>query len=173
MIQIRAVSADSWGSKAIRWGLGQAASHLAVYFENQGVLHSTLKGFGEMPAVDFDAHYRVVDSLAFAATAAESLEIMRRMQSRLNGAQYDRPAFVFFIWRAIMRKVAGVPFPGRNYWEQKGEVLCVEVLAAFCDAYNAVKGTTYLTSNAPWGMMSPQDCITLLRQEVGHANANT
>jgi hypothetical protein len=167
-IRIMAVAGTTAGSKIIRWGVGEEASHLAVEFPRGEVIHSTLGGTRKMSAVEFHEHYRVVKECSFP-DGKDVAMVQALMWAGLQDRAYDRPAFVFFAWRAFMRKFFSVPFPKRNYWESKDLYLCVEVILRLGDAQKTVDGAACFDSNQAWGMMTPEECVNLLSQPKGTA----
>lgn len=163
MTRIVAVYSDTPGSKLIRWGLGEPASHLAIEVGNL-VFHSELKGVNSVSANEFwETHHWVAQ--APVSTRVDWDGFMQDRLQKIVGTPYDQPAFAFFTWRAALRKMGGVPFPKTNFLDSPKALICVEMLKCFDDAYAAVSGRKpAMEPGESFAIMSPLDAICYARK---------
>lgn len=163
MIKIAAVRRKTLGSKIIRFGLGEDASHLIVMFPaTDSVLHFYGSGF---VCEGIEKVLPVYDEVASVFIGAGALEcaIARTMIQRLIGTEYDTHGFLYFGMMALRRKVLRLPLPKRNHAQRDERNLCTEILYCFFDVWAEVMG-----QSAPFAydlaITTPIDCVKLVKE---------
>lgn len=165
MIKIVAVKAESWGSRIIRWGLGEPASHLAIAFPNFVIQSDLKRGFNSVDNEAFFEYYEEVNSVSLTTGSIDGdNELASRVKRQLTSAEYDKPGFIYFCWRAFIRKIFGVAFPQVNSWQDDQMVICVEVLYAFLDSWATMTGQSLSLKDRVLGMMTPLDCVRFCKE---------
>jgi hypothetical protein len=167
VIRVCAVTADKLVCRFIRWGLGEAASHLALIFDGQ-VIHSTLAGgVHAEETAPFLETYRVVDSVDLVgASEAEQLCVYRNTLLLFEGAPYDVEGFIGFAAAAAGKKFLGRKPPPFNPGDDQKAFLCVEVLYGFLDVWAMIKGQSITLTTDTLGIMTPLACIRWLREAL-------
>lgn len=118
---------DKWGSRLLCWGLAEPVSHVAVELDNGFVVHAHLLGGLKIDwARDFRRNCEVVYELEADGPERETVQALLDAHA---GSGYDYWAFTYFAWRALLRKVFGVPFPRTNRWARRHAFLCTEWLS--------------------------------------------
>lgn len=168
MITLLAVRSNAIGSRIIRWGLGEAASHFAIMLDGGPVVESDLaRGFHLTDRLEFLASHDIVKMLPLSAgSQLLDMQIITKVILALKFQSYDRPGFLYFSWRALLRKLLGIPFPSRNNWQKDDLLLCVEVLYAFLDVWATMTGQSPSLTDRVFGMMSPLDCIRFVEESI-------
>jgi hypothetical protein len=119
------------GSKLIRWGLEEEASHFAMGFfindqQTSGVIvHQKFEGFD----IDWYPYYAKHNKLVYGLTPKDTSitdqrSIFHKACEEFSGLDYERTGFIYFGWRAALRKFFGKPLPDRNTWGGRRDILC-------------------------------------------------
>lgn len=124
-----------WGSRLIRWGLGEDVSHVAVQLDlpnfgtpivvesrlDQGVIASPLAAFLERNQI---VHELVLD----VPNAAFEELLYLSLQKNAVGRRYDQKGFAFWIAAVLAKKALGRKVPSTNPWGTRKDHLCVEIV---------------------------------------------
>lgn len=133
---------DKIGSKIIRWGLREPVSHFALSFDESVdgygiVMHSHIQGVQITWFGDFIAANKIIYCLepAVPPTLQAEEKIYRSIATATFGKDYDKSAFYYFAWRAVLSRAFGTPIPEKNLWDDSGKFLCIEMYAALSKAF--------------------------------------
>jgi len=112
-------------SKLIRWGLNEPASHFAIMFNNGIVCHQSFTGF----TIDWYPHWKkrnvIVKRLTpHRQTIGGDRDLMTLLATKFAGKKYDYLGFLYFSWRAFLRKFFRLPLPPINRLGDDPSVLC-------------------------------------------------
>ena len=131
------------GSKLIRYGLDEPSSHMAVVWgrcpnkskEGGLVCHSQIVGGFH---IDWWPAYGEKIEVVKAITPkllgkSDRKYLTRKIIDDMWGADYDKPAFLYFTYRAFLRKYFDIPLPKHNPWSRQNDVLCTGVANAIKD----------------------------------------
>jgi hypothetical protein len=164
MIKIAAVKKNALGSRLIRWGLGEDASHLILHFTQADmVMHFYGGGVHfESLAKVYDEH-GYLDSAAIMIGVQNECEFVKRMIKYLVGVKYDVHGFAYFTWAAIKRKLFGIELPRCNAYQRDYANICTEILYAFFDVYAETQGISYPIAK-DFGMATPIDCVRACKE---------
>lgn len=111
----------------IRWGLGEPVSHVMFVFGNH-VIESKFTGikqnlFSELKAnVIYELDFGFLDLKSEDEIWCSLMELTKRK------ARYDWGAFLYFGWRAFLKKFFGKEFPKKNPLGSKHKFLCTELV---------------------------------------------
>lgn len=164
MIRVVAVRSKKFGSKFIAWGLGEKASHLAIQISDT-VFHSELKGVHSDDVKTFTDAHEIVDEKILNQTYAAEVMLLGSMRTiAAQEYKYDVGAFVYFTWRAALKKFFGRPFPFVSVGDADDQFLCVELLYAFIDNYVRITGKSpAIGLPRELGIMSPQAALNYVK----------
>lgn len=141
-------------SVAIRWLLGEDCSHFALVFDTPAgglLFESNLLGTHPKFYKTELASTTLVHEVPLPLSVGDEDAVWDAVVARFDGRGYDWGAFFYFAWRAVLKKLLGLPLPMKNPWAKPGTELCVEV-------FQAVKKYTTL-KNVPLdlSMTSPHE----------------
>jgi len=160
MIRVVAVKANSRAAKIIQFGLNEQASHLAVDFGGS-VIHSHMQGVHAVGSIAFWDTYQLVDQTIFDLGTNFEKTIYDSMIMDIGGEPYDVPAFVYFTYRAALRRFFNVAFPEKNKGQLRDAYLCVGVLKSLLKAFEKISGKPIALTD--FEMLSPLKCVKFLR----------
>ena len=154
---------DKWGSRLIRWGLGEPSSHLAVlFFEGTTpiVFHSNYSyGIHTTSLDDFRRCNKIVHMLQCPTAPDEERELYKRLDEEVIGIGYDFYAIMYWCMAAFMRKFFGRQLPKENTMERTELVYCVEVLELI---YEYLLEVGIELDVVDFSMMSPEQAYLVL-----------
>lgn len=129
------VKSEKLGSRIIRWGTDEPASHLAVEFEREGVVyHSYGTGIQRVWDYTFKNDYEVVASVTIPTTEIQEKYIENYLKRSSTYQKYDYMALCYFAFRAALHKFLGISMPTQNTLNVPDNDLCTEL------AYLAAEG---------------------------------
>ncbi len=166
------VKADKIGSKIIRWGLSEPASHVAVEFETSDlVYHSYVIGIRAATKRHFHETYDVVSSVRFNLSPTEDRECFNDFFDSIPDKQnYDYPALIYFGWRAFLKKYFNRDFPRFNDWQKTEGFLCTEATYLLADVLARRLGIMILPEDKDLAMVTPSQLYTLLCDKIKAEN---
>lgn len=115
------------------WGLDEPISHFAVVFDNSIVFHSDLTGLHIQWFKTFLKTHEVVYELDYSPGLEQEEAIYQGVLNAYDGRGYDYGAFVYFAWRALLKKLFNKPMPEKNPLGHKDRYLCDEVVQLLPD----------------------------------------
>lgn len=143
------------GSKLIQWILDEPVSHVAVIFPSQNkVFQSTLAGVHSLELSEFLENHEIVYEINVEVQDEKLL--YDSLIEKYEGHKYDVSAFIYFGYRAFLRKYFKIPFPKHNIFNNKHEEICVEIGA---DALNM--------KNVDASMITPYGLYLILKEKYG------
>lgn len=120
-------------SKLIMWGLNEPVSHFAVMFDNKIIFHADLTGMHIQWANTFFKTRKVIFEMDYAPGLNKEEAMYQGILDAYDGKGYDYGAFVYFCWRAALKKFFKIPLPEKNPWGSKDRFLCDEVVQLLPD----------------------------------------
>jgi hypothetical protein len=121
------------GSRLIRWGLDEPASHFAPVYSicpkrTKGLIfHSDFGGFQLDWLQGYLKTVNVVKAIEPIVLSKEDEHyITQKIITKLYGKGYDIPAFIYFTYRAALRKLLTKPLPPINEWNTD-DILCTGI----------------------------------------------
>lgn len=166
MIHVLAVRSGKFGSRLIRWGIDEEASHLAI--ECGGwVYHSSVHGVERVDPEEFWAAYEFVRGVRITGNDTDGDGISDLLDEVCGVRRYDYGALAYFAYRAALKKFFGRPMPTRSEWDDQDRDLCVELLYAFFEAYAKIVGKTVTLSGKAFGVMTPLACVAFTQETLG------
>lgn len=164
MIRVVAVASNEIGSRVIRWGLGEPASHLAIV-TSEIAIHVVGKGVESTRATGFWQHYRLVEHTHFRASVDAERRVIDDLLLMTRGVQYDWNSLAWFAWHGLLRKTLGRPVPLVNRFDDRDRSLCVELVYAFLESWAKITGESItMHDGQTWGTRSPLSCVLALRE---------
>ena len=163
-MQILFVRSDKIGSKFIRWGFDEPASHVAISFNSGRVFHSYGVGIMEQDAFMFAHTYTAAGTITLQADSDDDLEEKFRALLQPKSL-YDYPALLYFGWRVFLFKFFGQKMPKINRWNQAEKFLCTEVSYILCTVL-AEKGVVLLPANTDIAMISPWQLFLEMEKKI-------
>lgn len=124
-------------SVLIRWGLDVDCSHFILVFESPGgglCFESNLLGTHPKFWKNDQKTLTIVHELDVKLPVETENKVWDVVVDKYDGKPYDYGAFVYFAWRAILKKIFKIPMPAKNKLEKSGTYLCDEVYQALVDA---------------------------------------
>lgn len=115
-------------SHLIMWGLNEPVSHFAFIFDNSIVFHSDLTGMHISWLSSFLNTHDIVYEIDLQLSLEQEETIYQGVITKYDGSGYDYGAFVYFGWRAFLKKCFGKPMPNSNPWGSKDRYLCDEAI---------------------------------------------
>lgn len=153
------------GSKLIQWATGGDVSHCAIALGGS-VYHTTEHGFEQIAFYDFDNKFKIVRSLSFDIPDDKALLAMSLIFSR--GASYDYSAFLYFAWRAYLKKFHGQEIPKSNAWDSKG-FLCTEMVGVADKICEILGYGSLLDDKIDLAITAPIDLYYLLETKASRS----
>lgn len=142
----------------IRWGLKEATSHFAIVFDEKIVFHSNLLGTNIKWFNTFKNHCEIVHEINYKLSLDQEEEIYQKILNTYDDKKYDYPAFLYLIWRGILRRFFNKPFPEINAWKEKDTYLCTQLATSLPDfLVPELKNITDL------GMTSPEALYNIIK----------
>ena len=120
-------------SKLIMWGLNEPVSHFAIEFDNKIIFHSDLTGVNIQWSKTFFKTREVIFEMDYSPGLEQEEEIYQSVLNTYDGSHYDYGGFLYFCWRASLKKIANCPLPDSNPWGSKRAFLCDEVVQLLPD----------------------------------------
>jgi len=147
-------------SRLIMWGLEEPVSHMAIVFDNKIVFHADLLGVRLAWYPTFLKSHEIVFEKEYDLGLEKEEEVYQSIITANDGKGYDYGAFLYFMWRGLLRKVFNKPMPDTNPWGSKDKYLCDELVEILPDYIvpRSVKETDI-------GMKSPYQVYLLLTQQ--------
>lgn len=115
-------------SKLIMWGLDEPVSHFAIALDGKIVFHSDLSGFHIAWKNTFDRTHETIFEHELKLPLEQEEAIYQGILDQYDGASYDFGAFIYFGWRALLRKAFKKEMPQKNPWGNKNHFLCDEII---------------------------------------------
>lgn len=115
-------------SKLIMWGLNEPVSHFALVFDEKIVFHSNLMGVKVDWYNSFLKSHQVVFEMNYNPGLKAEEAIYQEVINDNDGKGYDYGAFLYFTWRAFLKKFLLKPIPETNPWGSPDRYLCDEVI---------------------------------------------
>lgn len=165
------VKSNKLGSRLIRWGLGEPASHMAVEFPDAGVVYHAY-GHSILRVARKDFNYILVDKIVLRATAAEDCDMENFFRSATTYQKYDYPALLYFAWRVFLKRYLGRPFPRVAAWNVPDWSICTELGYLIGEAYARSCGQMILPEGYDLAIVSPWQLGNLLKSRVAQLNAS-
>jgi hypothetical protein len=119
------------GSKIIRWGLEEESSHFCIAHKHSKtgkhiLVHQRLMGGFEL---DWLPAWLKTNEVVYSLepkeiTHYESSLIFEALANEFSETDYDHGAFLYFSYRAALRKFTGKQLPRRNQWGSNKDPLC-------------------------------------------------
>ena len=166
------VRADKIGSRIIRWGLSEPASHVAVEFNTSDlVYHSYVIGIRAATKRHFHANYDVVSSVSFNLTEDQDRKCFTDFFDSIPVKQsYDYPALMYFGWRAFLKKYFNHDFPRFNTWQKTEGFLCTEATYLLAEVLAQRLGIMILPEDKDLAMVTPSQLYALLCDKIKAEN---
>lgn len=152
-------------SVLIRWFLDSDCSHFVLVFKSpSGGLMFESNLLGTHPKFYRTAlkHMEVVHSIELDLTTYQENEIWDIIVDQFDGHPYNYKGFLYFTWRAFLKKFFGKPLPPTNPWSMPGSYLCDQVCYA-------LQGITNEKIGIDLSMVSPEDLYYYMKAWVKHA----
>jgi len=164
-MKILAVKADKIGSRIIRWGLDEPASHLAIAFKDCATVHSYLdKGVVEVSTKKVAAFYKCVAYVDMPVS--DEMVFKDSLLSKVSGVKYDVPSFLYFGFCAARKKLLGVPFPKTNAFDSRGKFICTELLYAISETYAEMGGELILFDDKSLAITTPMEAVETMGRSL-------
>ena len=163
------VKSDKIGSKIIRWGLGEDVSHVIVEFD--GKYHQYFHSYGmrlqplspkEYAAIGYEVVHKIELYLPYEEECVAQDMYYKDSKYQL----YDYPSFVYFGWRAALKKFFDVPFPKRNSANERDKTLCTEALYLAADIFADITGYVILPTDMDLAITTPKDSYFKISEHV-------
>jgi len=155
---------NHWGSRLIRWGLGEPSSHFAIcFFEDEAcatVLESRLDtGVDTCSLQDFMRRNDIVHMLQCPIEKDEEPGLFRHVYDSSQGICYDYPAIMYWLWAGFMRKFFNRPLPKVNDMDRTEMMYCVEIVQLLEDYLEDIGADL---SDYDIAMLSPEQIYLIL-----------
>lgn len=116
-------------SKLIRWGLDEEMSHFAMcFFPQYGgiVLEQVISGGF---TVSWLPHYAKKNKIIYSLrpkklSHQDEVKLFIATMEKFSGTKYDFGSFMYFCWRAFLRKFFKKPLPQVSQWGREDDTLC-------------------------------------------------
>ena len=137
------------GSKIIQSVLEEPVSHVCFMTDN-AVIHSNFLGVH----IDFKQRFLTKNEIVYEipleySDLAERIRYIVQFYRR-----YDYGAFIYFSWRAVLRRLFNVPLPQKNLLNARNAYLCTEF-------------ATMVLKNQEHGILSPYQLYQKLTEKGG------
>lgn len=146
-------------SKLIRWGLKEQSSHVAIVFDNKIVFHSNLMGVGIQWYNTFKKQHEVVYEIDYKMSLVDEETIYQSIINQFDGYRYDYRAFVYFVWRGVLKRFLNKPLPKINPFDNENSFMCIELLKVLPKIENLNKLPENLS------MLSPDMTYSILTDQ--------
>lgn len=117
----------------IRWGTGEASSHLAIELDDRIIFHSNLAGVHIRFSENFKKENTIVHDLSLDLTADEEEEVYYKAISQKEGKFYDFCGFLYIAYRILIFRFFGDPLPERNPFQKDSAFMCHELITCLPD----------------------------------------
>lgn len=114
-------------SIAIRGMLQEPVSHFGIVFDNGIVFHSNLLGSHIEWYGTFTKKCEIVYSLQFTLNLEEEEAVYQNILNTYDDKPYDYAAFLYFAYRALLKRTIGKPLPTTNELQDGDRLLCTEL----------------------------------------------
>lgn len=114
----------------IRWGLNTDCSHFAIVFNSPAgglLFESNLLGTHPKFYKNYKKHVTIVHEIDLNIDIETENLIWDKVVDEYDGKPYDYPAFIYFIFRAVLKKLFKIPFPKKNKWGRNDMFICDEL----------------------------------------------
>lgn len=108
-------------------------------------------------------HMSVVHQIELDIPIEEENAIWDFVVDQVDGLSYNYLGFLYFCYRAFLKRAFRIPLPSSNPWSQEGTYLCPEVL-------RALAGPLHLQIEADLSMLSPEDHFHLTQLWISRGN---
>lgn len=162
------VKANKIGSKIIRWGTGEPASHVAVIFEhNAHFYHSYLTGIHLETDQEIIDGYDIVSEINIHLNLEQERRVHDIFKASISPSSfYDYLALGYFTYRAVLHKFLGKDYPRMNAWQEGEGFLCTEVAYLVANALTTELATMVLPENFDYSMVTPWQLYELLVERI-------
>ena len=123
-------------SVLIRWILNTDCSHFAIVFNSPAgglMFQSNLLGTHPKFYKTAQKSMAVVHEINLDISVDQENKIWDIIVDKYDGKSYDFGAFLYFGWRALLRKIFKKPLPTNNPWAKEENYLCDEIYEALED----------------------------------------
>jgi hypothetical protein len=129
-IELCFTRSNNLGSRIIRNVLEEPVSHVCFMVEN-AVIHSNFYGVH----VDLKKRFMTENIVVYRIPLKYKFpDLQERLQYLMQFyAPYDYTGFIYFAWRAVLRRFLGIPLPDKNKLNQKNAYLCTEFATMILD----------------------------------------
>lgn len=162
------VKADKIGSKLIRWGTGEPASHVGIIFDTVDLAyHSYATGIREETKEHFTDFYDIVAEVKITATPDQEKQLQKAFKEFIpDGNTYDWPALLYFGYRAALHKFLNRPYPVLNSWQEHNGFLCTEITYISAELVATILGYQILSDDFDLAMVTPWGLFLLLVERI-------
>lgn len=151
------------GSVAIRWGLGEDCSHMAIGFFDCVFESRMEEGARGSSYADFLRRNTIVHQLSTKNEDREwEMAVYNSVLKNCDGKRYDKGAIAFWAVAALGKKLFGLPQPEKNPWGKRGEHYCVEIIRGSEGLLDKKLGTDFGKRDVE--MISPYQAFQILRK---------
>ncbi len=172
-MKILAVKSDKIGSKIIRWGIDEPASHIVIEFPlSQVAYHSYIFGIEAKWGHELRKHYKIVGEIDLKISPQvekKCLDIFRESIPRKQ--HYDYGAIIYFGWCALMHKLFNRPYPRLNDWNEDEGFLCTEIIYLLATALAKEAAIMILPDNHDLAITKPWETINLIAERLKKCGA--
>jgi hypothetical protein len=149
-------------SKLILWGLSQPVSHVVIEFEDNLVFQSNLLGTHIDYWPHFKNHVEVVFNILIPMDKDLEDKVYTKIMDEFDDHPYGYGAFLYFTWRALLKKLFKMPLPKTNPWGSRTSFLCVGIIKGL-DVDGVDEGLRELIRTIPdVQMISPYDLFVMI-----------
>jgi hypothetical protein len=160
-MRIIAVKSNAIGSRFIRWGIGEDASHLAIAFNDNTFLHSYLNGVELLTLPEFEKH-KYIETDSVLLTVSDEKLFKEKMIRKLVKADYDYGAFIYFGYRAALKKLFRVKMPQTGF-DDRDRFICTEVIYALAETYSELTKDFALFWSGSLSITTPLGAVQYLK----------
>jgi hypothetical protein len=153
-------------SVLIRWFLDSDCSHFVLVFKSpSGGLMFESNLLGTHPKFYKTAlkHMEVVHQIEMNLTPDQEDEVWDIVVDQFDGHAYNYRAFIYFCWRAFLKKIFHQPLPKTNPWSLPGTYLCDQVCYA-------LQGLSPEPISLDLSMVTPEELYYYLKDWVHRAS---
>lgn len=173
-MKILAVKSNKIGSKIIRWGTEEPASHIVIEFPLSHVsYHSYIVGIEARWTAELKKEYATVGEISLTLpyeVEKKCLQIFR--ESIPKTPRYDYPAIIYFGWRALLNKTFKIPYPKLNDWQEDEGFLCTEIIYLLANALAVEAGIMILPDDHDLAITRPWEVINLIAERLKKCGAS-
>lgn len=163
------VKSDKIGSRLLRWGLDEDVSHVIIEFN--GKYHQYFHAYGmrlqplsdkEFAAIGYEVVYKIELYLPYEEECVAQDMYYKDSKYQL----YDYPSFVYFGWRAALKKFFDTPYPIRNSANERDKTLCTEALYLAAEIYADITGHIILPTGMDLAITTPKSSYLQISEHV-------